>query len=211
MGCCHGSPNYRHRASPRRPRARICLRKGCGQKYLPRRWNQHYCQDPQCLREVRRWQAAKRQARRRQDETVKTQHADAQRARRQRTASSPQPPKPPVVAAARGHAAKFFCLFFCATGPVAMNRPPSQRANRCVSAAPLVARRFAGSTIVNASGGCAALSKVVTPASVSTPPLACGSAVSNTTAATPHHPRHRRDPILPWRRSTVCCLGPQAL
>jgi hypothetical protein len=97
VGCCHGSA--KHRSCPRRPRARICLRKGCGRKYLPRRWNQHYCQDPDCLREVRRWQAAKRQAKRRQDEKVKAQHAEAQRqrrqAQRQRQRAAAAPPATP--------------------------------------------------------------------------------------------------------------------
>jgi hypothetical protein len=98
----------------RRPRPRICLRQGCGQKYQPRRWNQRYCQDPECLRAVRRWQAAKRQAQRRADEAVKVQHAAAQRARRQSAKSVPQPPKEPEATAARGHAARiFFALPLC--------------------------------------------------------------------------------------------------
>ena len=104
MGRRHDKPNGRCR----RPRTRVCLRKGCGRKYQPRRWNQHYCQDPECLRLVRRWQAAKRQAKRRQDEAVKFQHAEAERARRQRTTSLPQASKPPEIGAARGHAAKIF-------------------------------------------------------------------------------------------------------
>src|SRR5262249_20092881 len=77
-------------------------------KYTPRCWNQRFCQDPECLRLVRRWQAAKRQAKRRQDEAVKAQHAQAQKARRRRAATPPQPPKEPEVVAARGHAAKIF-------------------------------------------------------------------------------------------------------
>jgi hypothetical protein len=105
VGSRHDKPICRCRTSPRRPRARICLRKGCGRKYQPRRWNQHYCQDADCLRLIRRWQAARRQAKRRQDEAAKAQHAQAQRARRQRVTSSPQPPKKPEVVAARGHAA----------------------------------------------------------------------------------------------------------
>jgi len=106
VGCRHGNAKYRRRASPRRPRRRICLRKGCGHKYQPRRWNQRYCQAPECRREVRRWQAARRQARRRQDDAAKTQHAQAQRARRQRVPSAPQAPHHPEVTPARGHAAK---------------------------------------------------------------------------------------------------------
>jgi hypothetical protein len=109
VGCRHHKPNGR-----RRPRSRLCLRKGCGCKYTPRRCNQHYCQDPECLRLVRRWQAAKRQAKRRQNDGVKAQQAKSQRARRQRAKSSPQPPQNPEVVAARGHAAKiFFPTPFC--------------------------------------------------------------------------------------------------
>ena len=58
----------------------LCLRKGCGRKYQPRRWNQRYCQDPECLREVRRWQAARRQAKRRQDAASRARHAQAEKA-----------------------------------------------------------------------------------------------------------------------------------
>ncbi len=105
VGSRHHKPNG---CRCRRPRSRLCLRKGCGCKYTPQRWNQHYCQDPECLRLVRRWQAAKRQAKRRQDDAAKAQHAEAQKARRRRDSSSPQPPKAPEVATARGHAAKIF-------------------------------------------------------------------------------------------------------
>ncbi len=90
----------------------MCLRKGCGRKYQPGRWNQRYCQDPECLRQVRRWQAARRQARRRLGEAAKAEHAEAERARRERAKSLTQPPKTPDVAAARGHAAEFFFDFF---------------------------------------------------------------------------------------------------
>ena len=108
MGHPHGTPTGRRRSRPRRLRPRLCLRKGCGQHYQPRRPNQRYCQDPECQRQLRRWQAARRQARRRQDDAVKAQHAQAQRARRQRAISSPQATKDTKVAAARGHAARIF-------------------------------------------------------------------------------------------------------
>lgn len=104
VGHRHDKPNCRCR----RPRTRVCLRKGCGRKYQPRRWNQHYCQDPECLRLVRRWQSAKRQSKRRQDDAAKAQHAEAERARRQRATISPQAPNCPEDAAARGHAATIF-------------------------------------------------------------------------------------------------------
>jgi hypothetical protein len=106
VGCGHDKPNRRRRAGPRRPRPRLCLRKGCGRRYQPRRWNQRYCQDAECLRLVRRWLAARRQAKRRQHDAAKTQHAEEQRARRRRVPSSPQAPKIAEVAVARGHAAK---------------------------------------------------------------------------------------------------------
>ena len=212
MGCCPGSPNRRRRASPRRPRARVCLRKGCGQKYLPRCWNQCYCQDPECQRQVRRWQAAKRQAKRRQDEAVKVQHAQAQRARRQRATPAPQTPKPPAVAAARGHAAKIFSQLLFATGPAARNRPPSRAASQRVSAAVPVARRFVGSMSANASGGSAALSKAAAAANGSTTPPAHDAPHHHTPAPAPYHRlRHLRDSIPRPRRSALCCRGLQAL
>ena len=74
----------------RRPRPRTCLNKECGRKYHPRRWNQRYCQHPECQREVNRWLAARRQAKRRQAVTAKTQHAQAEKERRQRAKSCPR-------------------------------------------------------------------------------------------------------------------------
>jgi hypothetical protein len=114
----------------RRPRPRICLRKGCGQKFQPRCWNQRYCQDPQCLRAVRRWQAAKRQAQRRVDEAVKAQHAAAQRAHRRRASSSAQPTKTPKVAAARGHAARIFLPRPLCKRPGCYEPPPKSGRNQ---------------------------------------------------------------------------------
>ena len=65
-------------------RRRICLRKGCGCVFQPCRWNQRYCQDAECLRLVRRWQAAKRQRQRRQHAGHRQQHCAAERERRKR-------------------------------------------------------------------------------------------------------------------------------
>ena len=85
-------------ASTRRLPLRVCLRKGCGRIYQPRRWNQRYCQDPACLKLVRRWQNAQRQQQRRQRAEVRQQQAAAERQRRQRrrqTQATPRaPPKP---------------------------------------------------------------------------------------------------------------------
>ena len=72
MGAHHVKGKPRPKARGRRPRPRICLRKGCKRKYHPRSWNQRYCQQPECRRQIRRWQAARRQARRRQDAEVRT-------------------------------------------------------------------------------------------------------------------------------------------
>lgn len=73
-------------SSTRRPQLgkRVCLRKGCGDIFQPRRWNQRYCGSPECRRELRRWQAAKRQQKRRSRPEVRQQHAAAERQRRAR-------------------------------------------------------------------------------------------------------------------------------
>lgn len=67
-----------------RLRPRICLRKGCGRIYEPGRWNQRYCQDAECMKLLRRWQAAKRQQGRRSRSEIRQAHAAAERARRAR-------------------------------------------------------------------------------------------------------------------------------
>lgn len=83
---------------------RTCLRKGCGRLFHPRRWNQRYCQDAHCTRLVRRWQAAKRQQRRRQNPAQRQQHCQAERQRRQRCREARQAREPtvPEVAPTRG-------------------------------------------------------------------------------------------------------------
>ena len=104
----------RRRARGRRSRPRICLRKGCRRKYRPRCHNQRYCQDPECLRKVRRWHAARRKARHRQDADVKIKHAQEEKARRQLAKSASQNVENPKLAPARGHAAQtFFALPLC--------------------------------------------------------------------------------------------------
>ena len=65
-------------------RDRTCHRRRCGRVFLPRQWNQRYCQQPECLRELRRWQATKRQRQRRSQPVVRQQHAHAERQRRSR-------------------------------------------------------------------------------------------------------------------------------
>jgi len=49
-----------------------------------RGWNQRYCQDPECQRLVRRWQAAKRQRHCRENDEGRRRHCEAERRRRER-------------------------------------------------------------------------------------------------------------------------------
>jgi hypothetical protein len=156
VGTCQGKGKRLPKARGRRPRLRICLRKGCGRKYQPRCWNQRYCQEPGCQRQVHRWQAARRQAERRQDDDVRAQHAQAQHARRQRAKSASQAVQHPEVAAARGHAAEPFFPLPYAIGQAATNRPRPRSAMRHTTVAPLAVRRFAMSRTGNASGSLAA-------------------------------------------------------
>ena len=145
-------PSNERPAKVRRPRARLCLRKGCERKYQPQCPNQRYCQDPVCLREVRRWQAARRQASRRKDPRVQAEHAAAERVRRERAKAASQPAKREEVTTARGHAAKVFFQNSSAIGRGATNRRPTRSVTRRASAAPAVARLCAMSWIVNGSG-----------------------------------------------------------
>lgn len=81
------SPPGSHSSAGRRLGRRLCLNKGCGVVFEAKRWNQHYCGGPECRREVRRWQAVKRQRRRRKQEERRAEHAAAERERRRRKAS----------------------------------------------------------------------------------------------------------------------------
>jgi hypothetical protein len=129
VGIDHVTGKRHRRARGRRSRLRNCLRKGCRRKYRPRCHNQRYCQDPECLREVRRWHAARRKARHRQDADVKTKHAQEEKARRRRVKSAVQTVENPELAPARGHAAQtFFSLPLC-DRPGCHEHPASSRRN----------------------------------------------------------------------------------
>jgi hypothetical protein len=156
VGARQGTGKHSCSARGRRLRPRICLRKGCGRTYQPRRWNQRYCQEPECLRQLRRWQAARRQARHRQDAAVKARHAEAEKARRQQAKFTPEIVENPEVAPARGHAAETFFPRRYAIGPDATNTPPARSATPHATAARLAVRPFATSKTVNASGSLAA-------------------------------------------------------
>jgi hypothetical protein len=97
----------------RRPRPRLCLRKGCGRRYMPRRWNQRYCQDPECLRLVRRWQSARRQRRRRASPQGRQYHRQAERARRQEAKLNHHKALERPDKRARGHAGRIFSGTLC--------------------------------------------------------------------------------------------------
>ena len=99
--CSSASPLRSGHFSNRFP-PRPCLRKGCGRIFDVRSGNQRYCQDPECLRLVRRWQAAKRQQVRRQRPEVREERAAAARetrTRKSRLKTDPPPLIGPVIPA----------------------------------------------------------------------------------------------------------------
>ncbi len=151
-----GTPHVkvRRRCTPRarRPRPRTCLRKGCNRQYLPTCWNQRYCQDPECQQQVLRWQAARRQAKHREDETVRARHAQAEKARRQEAKPVPKIVNGAEVTPVRGHAAENFFLFQSAIGQAAMKPLWHRLVIRRASVVPLAVRPFATYWIANASG-----------------------------------------------------------
>jgi hypothetical protein len=84
MGQGHFTPRPRRSTRRRKLPWRTCLRKGCGRRFRPRQHNQWYCQERECLRKLRRWQAAKRQRKRRSKPDGRQRHAEAERQRRKR-------------------------------------------------------------------------------------------------------------------------------
>jgi hypothetical protein len=84
----------KHSTSDRRcqPRRRTCLCKVCRRPFTPKTWNQRYCGALECLIVVRRWQAQKRQQRRRALEAAREKHRKAERDRRRRKAALQREP-----------------------------------------------------------------------------------------------------------------------
>lgn len=76
---------------------RSCLAKGCERSYHARQWNQRYCQEPDCLGAVHRWQARKRQRERRAEPEGRQEHAEAERERRKRAPKPPPASESPSV------------------------------------------------------------------------------------------------------------------
>jgi hypothetical protein len=163
---------HRRSATARRPRPRICLRKGCGRKYQPRAWNQRYCQEPECRRLVRRWQAARRQAKRRQDPQVRAQQARAEGARRQRARAASQTAQEPQLASARGHAADAFFPFPCVTGQAVTRRRHARPVTRHAIVVLPVGRPCEMSATESANGSHAAPWTVAKSAPTNTKPRA---------------------------------------
>jgi hypothetical protein len=172
----------------RRPRPRKCLRKGCGRQYQPRSWNQRYCQEPECRREVNRWLAARRQARHRQHAEVKVQHARAEKERRQRAKSTSQTVGNPELTPARGHAAEIFFPPRSAIGRAATRTPRTRPATPHATAATSAGKLFAMSRTVNASGSLAAPGMGGRSAPSSTKPHA-GAGVLATDTSPARNPR----------------------
>ena len=131
---------------------RTCLRKGCGRRYQAQHWRQRYCRKPDCLRELRRWQAAKRQRKRRATAEGRERHAREERERRRRNKSQPTSPSLSVRDGARGHAIKKFLPGRFAIGPAVLNlrKPPCEPPH--ATAATSAARPCAACEIANASG-----------------------------------------------------------
>ena len=131
---------------------RTCLRKGCGRRYQAQHWRQRYCRKPDCLRELRRWQAAKRQRKRRATAEGRERHA---RGGAGATSAKEEPATSPSLSVrdgARGHAIKKFLPGRFAIGPAVLNllkllfEPPH------ATAATSAARPCAACEIANASG-----------------------------------------------------------
>ena len=94
----------------RRPRARGCLLKGCGQRFHPRRPQQRYCSE-QCRESARRWSRWKAQQRYRRTITGKQRRNGQSRRYRGRVRSRKPLPTQAVDEAARVITKNFFrCL-----------------------------------------------------------------------------------------------------
>ena len=106
--------------------------------------------------EVRRWQAARRQARHRQDAEVKARTPRPRNARRQRAKAASQAIENPEVTPPRGHAAENFFPLRSAIGQAATNPRDLAPQPGSLLLRPPAVRPFAMSGTANASGSLAA-------------------------------------------------------
>jgi hypothetical protein len=204
VGACHVTGRHHGLARGRRPRPRICLRKGCERKYKPRCRIQRYCQEPECRRQVRRWQAARRQAKRRQDANVRAQRAEAEKLRRQQTKVVPQAAEDAGVTPARGHADEPFFRFHSVIGQAATNLPRPPSAIRHAIARRRVVKPSVMSKTVNANGSLAAPWMAVRNDSSSTRRLATAALHSEAASLTHHrYERLRIEDVSRMSRSSI--------
>ena len=153
MGHTKHTTGTRVSTTGRRLGWRSCLRKECGRRYLARHWKQRYCREPDCLREVRRWQATKRQRKRRATAEGREKHAQAERERRKKTQATPSSSS--TKGLGRGHAIKKCLPGRFAIGP-AVSKPlelPFEPPR--ITAATSAGRPCVAYETANASGGVA--------------------------------------------------------
>jgi hypothetical protein len=131
---------------------RTCLRKGCGRRYQASHWRQRYCRKPDCLRQLRRWQATRRQRKRRATARGREKHAQAERERRRRKKSQGISSSPSVRGDARGHAIKKFLPGRFAIGPAVSNPLDLRFELPQATAATSAAKPCVVCEIANASG-----------------------------------------------------------
>lgn len=161
MGSAEHTIEEDRSARGRRLGWRPCLRKGCQNRYQARQYNQRYCQDPECLRELLRWQGAKRQRKRRASPEGRQTHARAERERRERkksqaSSSNKNSSSSPLCERARGHAGGHAGKKFqdrSVIGPGVMSLREILLAPPPTTATMSAARPCGAYTTVNASGG----------------------------------------------------------
>ena len=101
----------RSKRSPRRPRARLCLLKGCEERFRPRQARQRYCSQS-CREAARKWSRRKAQERYRATRAGKQQRNGQSRRYRERVKSrEPQEPEAVSEAARVITTEHFFRLF----------------------------------------------------------------------------------------------------
>jgi hypothetical protein len=81
--------------SPRRPRARLCLLKGCEERFHPRQARQRYCSEG-CREAARKWSRRKAQERYRET-AAGQQKRNGQSLRYRERVKSRKPPEPEAV------------------------------------------------------------------------------------------------------------------
>ena len=212
MGACQGTGTHGTSASEVDRVHGFASARGVGASISRRAGTSRHRQEPECQREVHRWQAVQRRARHCQHAEAKARHAQAEKVRRQRAKSTSQTlESPEVTPAAWSRSRKFFPTPLC-DRPGCHEHPVSSPRNPARYCGPSCRQAVRNVQDGEPSGSARHLGWAEetghripsrAPAPWFDPQPGTGAATAEVTVV----PERRRSSIIAWPSSALVCWG----